>query len=403
MNAVGVGSPVLRAGVKFTLLCLAAVVSTALFPLIAAGPIEVAQAATEGPHAAAGCDGTVPSGSVIGMVATEDDGGYWIATNYGQVIACGDAPYLGDADTDLNAPIVGFAPTADDGGYYLVGSDGGLFAFGDAKFYGSLAGTPLNKPIVGMAVDATTGGYWLVASDGGIFGYNAPFLGSTGGVHLNEPIVGMATSDNGAGYWLVASDGGLFAYNAPFLGSTGAIRLNKPVVGMAVDDATGGYWLVASDGGIFAYGAPFLGSTGSIALSRPITGMEANSTGTGYRFVASDGGVFNYGSAFYGSAVEAPAVTQPPGSPPTCSVSLSSATPKEYMGETVTITSNIPSYQVLLAKVYTTLTAYIGGFSTDENGGAEIMLKITSAPVGSPAAIAVAIGPAFCDAEFTPM
>ena len=402
MNVAGGGSPVrwpneapsdtksigqmsqrtiLRAAGPIRLLSVASVVAAmAISPVLLAGRAGAAQTAPERAHIAGTCGGTVPSGTVIGMGATKDDGGYWIATNYGEVIACGDAPYLGDADTDLNAPIVGFTPTTDDGGYYLVASDGGLFAFGDATFHGSMGGTSLNQPIVGMTVDPATGGYWLVASDGGIFAYDAPFLGSTGAIHLNQPIVGMAASGNGVGYWLVASDGGIFAFDAPFLGSTGAIHLNQPIVGMAADQESAGYWLVASDGGIFAYGAPFLGSTGSISLNRPITGMEANSTGTGYRFVASDGGIFNYGSAFYGSAVEPPAVTQPPGSPPTCSVSLSSATPKEYMGETVTITSNIANYHVLLAKVYTNITVYIGGFSTDANGRAGIMLKITSAP-----------------------
>jgi hypothetical protein len=361
-----------------------------------------AQATPAQPHAMSTCNGVAPSGTVIGMEATSDDGGYWIATNYGEVIACGDAPYFGDADIDHNYPIVGFAAEPDDGGYYLAASNGGIFVFGDAPFDGSADQTPLNKPIIGMAVDSGTGGYWLVASDGGIFAFDAPFLGSTGSIHLNEPIVGIAASGNGTGYWLVASDGGIFAFNAPFLGSTGAIRLNQPVVGMAVDPGTGGYWLVASDGGIFSYGAPFLGSTGNITLNRPITGMEANSTGSGYRFVASDGGIFDYGSAFYGSVVEAPAITSPPGSPPTCSVSLSYPTPKEYMGETVTITSNVPNYQAVLAKVYTTGTSYDAGFSTDANGTLALMINITTAPIGQPARIAVAVGPAFCTATFTP-
>lgn len=320
-----------------------------------------AQATPAQPHAMSTCNGVAPSGTVIGMEATSDDGGYWIATNYGEVIACGDAPYFGDADIDHNYPIVGFAAEPDDDGYYLAASNGGIFVFGDAPFDGSADQTPLNKPIIGMAVDSGTGGYWLVASDGGIF-----------------------------------------AFNAPFLGSTGAIRLNQPVVGMAVDPGTGGYWLVASDGGIFSYGAPFLGSTGNITLNRPITGMEANSTGSGYRFVASDGGIFDYGSAFYGSVVEAPAITSPPGSPPTCSVSLSYPTPKEYMGETVTITSNVPNYQAVLAKVYTTGTSYDAGFSTDANGTLALMINITTAPIGQPARIAVAVGPAFCTATFTP-
>ena len=257
------------------------------------------------PHAGSTtCDGTLPTGTVVGLAATSSDGGYWIANKQGLVVACGDAPDFGNLPTAPVRPIVGIAATPDGGGYYLVGSDGGVFSFGDAHFQGSASEMTLNRPVVGIAVDRATGGYWLVASDGGIFAYNAPFYGSTGALKLNQPVVGIAESNRGTGYWLVASDGGIFAYNAPFYGSTGSIRLNKPVVGMAGDLASGGYWLVASDGGIFAYNALFYGSTGSIRLNKPVVGMEANVPGTGYRFVASDGGVFTYGtSGFFGSAV----------------------------------------------------------------------------------------------------
>jgi hypothetical protein len=257
------------------------------------------------PHAGSTtCDGTLPTGTVVGLAATSSDGGYWIANKQGLVVACGDAPDFGNLPTAPVRPIVGIAATPDGGGYYLVGSDGGVFSFGDAHFQGSTSEMALNRPVVGIAVDPATGGYWLVASDGGIFAYNAPFYGSTGALKLNQPVVGIAESNRGTGYWLVASDGGIFAYDAPFYGSTGSIRLNKPVVGMAGDLASGGYWLVASDGGIFAYNALFYGSTGSIRLNTPVVGMEANVPGTGYRFVGSDGGVFTYGtSGFFGSAV----------------------------------------------------------------------------------------------------
>ena len=263
------------------------------------------------PHAGSTtCDGTLPTGTVVGLAATSDDGGYWIANTQGFVVACGDAPDFGNVPTAPVRPIVGIAATPDGGGYYLVGSDGGVFSFGDAHFQGSTGGMSLNKPVVGIAVDPATGGYWLVASDGGVFAYNAPFYGSTGALRLNQPVVGIAEADGGSGYWLVASDGGIFAFNAPFYGSTGSIRLNEPVVGMGNDSASGGYWLVASDGGIFAYNAPFYGSTGSIRLNKPVVGMESNIAGTGYRFVASDGGVFRFGTAgFYGSAVVPPRPT----------------------------------------------------------------------------------------------
>ena len=215
-------------------------------------------------HSATSCSGYLATGTVVAMVATADDGGYWIANQAGQVVACGDAPDLG-----------------------------------------SLSG-PLARPVVGMAATPSGGGFYLVASDGGIFAFGAPFAGSTGALTLNRPVVGMAASPSGTGYWLVATDGGIFAFGVPYLGSMGAVPLNRPVVGMATDLATGGYWLVASDGGIFSYGAPFHGSTGSIALNLPIVGMEASPSGAGYRFVATDGGVFAFNTAFYGSAVAPP-------------------------------------------------------------------------------------------------
>ncbi len=202
------------------------------------------------------------SATVVGIAATSDGGGYWLARADGSVDTFGDAGFYGSmGGHPLNAPVVDLAPTADGKGYWLVGSDGGIFAFGDAKFHGSMGGHPLDAPIVGMAADDATGGYWLVGSDGGIFALDAPFRGSTGSIRLNQPVNGMAATPDGKGYWLVASDGAIFAFgDARFEGSTGAINLVAPIVGMTPDPQAGGYWLVGSDGGVFAFGAPFFGS-----------------------------------------------------------------------------------------------------------------------------------------------
>ena len=131
--------------------------------------------------------------------------------------------------------VVGMAATPDGGGYWLAASDGGVFSYGDAGFYGSAGGMPLNKPVVGMAATPDGGGYWLAASDGGVFSYgDAGFHGSAGGMPLNKPVVGMAETPESGGYWLDASDGGVFSYgDAGFYGSTGSLHLNQPVVGMA--------------------------------------------------------------------------------------------------------------------------------------------------------------------------
>ena len=207
--------------------------------------------------------GVALNAPIAHIVATPDGGGYWLVAADGGIFSFGDAKFFGSmGGVKLNAPVVDLAPTADGNGYWLVASDGGIFAFGDARFLGSMGGHPLDQPVVGMAPDNATGGYWLVASDGGIFSFGAPFFGSTGGHVLNQPVNGMAATANGGGYWFVASDGGIFSFgNAQFKGSTGGIRLNAPVVGMSDDPATGGYWLVAADGGIFTFGgAPFFGA-----------------------------------------------------------------------------------------------------------------------------------------------
>ena len=119
----------------------------------------------------------------------------------GGVFAFGDAAFMGSmASQPLNAPIVGIAATADNQGYFLAASDGGVFAFGDAQFQGSMSGKALTRPIVGVAVDGATFGYWLVGGDGGVFSFGSPFLGSTGALHLNAPVVGLAATADDLGY-----------------------------------------------------------------------------------------------------------------------------------------------------------------------------------------------------------
>ncbi|MHB1711482.1 MAG: hypothetical protein ACYCV7_08775 [Acidimicrobiales bacterium] len=64
---------------------------------------------------------SLPPGTVVGLAATNNGGGYWIASSAGLVDACGDA---GISDGELSSapanPIVGMAATPDGGGYWLV-------------------------------------------------------------------------------------------------------------------------------------------------------------------------------------------------------------------------------------------------------------------------------------------
>jgi hypothetical protein len=246
-----------------------------------------------------------PNGAaVVGMAATSDSGGYWLARADGSISAHGDAVDYGSmAGTALAAPVTSVVSTPDGKGYWMLGSDGGIFSFGDAGFYGSMGGQALNAPIVGLAPTADGRGYWLVGSDGGIFAFgDAAFYGSMGGHQLNAPVVAMAADNATGGYWMVGSDGGVFSFNAPFYGSTGGLRLNRPVVGVSPTASDSGYWFVASDGGIFAFGdAGFHGSAGNVTLNAPMVGMATDRSTGGYWMVGSDGGVFADDAPFLGA------------------------------------------------------------------------------------------------------
>ncbi|HEY5108082.1 MAG TPA: hypothetical protein VII96_00565 [Acidimicrobiales bacterium] len=242
--------------------------------------------------------------TAVGIAATPNGGGYWIAWSNGRVSDHGSAGNFGDASNlTLAAPVSHIVATPSGLGYWLVASDGGTFAYGDAGFFGSMGGTPLNRPVVDLAPTSDGKGYWLVASDGGIFAFgDANFHGSMGGQLLNRPVVGLAPDDATGGYWEVATDGGIFAFGAPFLGSTGNLRLNQPINGMSSTTDDGGYLFVASDGGIFAFGdAGFYGSAGNLALNAPVVGMALDPTTGGYWLLGADGGIFAYHCPFYGA------------------------------------------------------------------------------------------------------
>jgi hypothetical protein len=58
--------------------------------------------------------------------------------------------------TRLNAPVVGISATPNGTGYWLAAKDGGVFSFGTAPFEGSMGGTRLNAPVVGIATFASS-------------------------------------------------------------------------------------------------------------------------------------------------------------------------------------------------------------------------------------------------------
>jgi hypothetical protein len=274
--------------------------------VVAALGVAVVALVGSGLRAEAATPTAPPAVGAVGMAASRDGGGYWVAASYGDVLPFGSAANLGGpTNLALAAPLVSMARTASGNGYWLLGGDGGVFSYGDAPFAGSMGGKQLNQLVVAMAATPSGNGYWMVAGDGGVFTFgDAPFAGSMGDKQLNQPVVGMAPTSSGHGYWMVAGDGGVFALgDAGFFGSMGGTRLNRPIVAMAPTPSGNGYWMVASDGGIFSFGdAGFYGSLGGTRLNQPIIGMAARPGGDGYWLVARDGGIFSFGNApFRGS------------------------------------------------------------------------------------------------------
>ena len=114
---------------------------------------------------------------------TRDDGGYWLDASDGgvssSVIPSSTDPFPDSACIrrtrgcpTANAPIVGMVPTNDDGGYFMVASDGGVFAFGDAKFEGSCPAIgSCSGAAVAVMPDASGNGYWLVTATGNVYAF----------------------------------------------------------------------------------------------------------------------------------------------------------------------------------------------------------------------------------------
>ena len=81
------------------------------------------------------------------------------------MFAFGTAAFFGSLGAQtINAPIVGIAATPDGKGYWLAAADGGVFAFGTAPFRGSLGGQARYQRVIGIAATVTGKGYWLVSS-----------------------------------------------------------------------------------------------------------------------------------------------------------------------------------------------------------------------------------------------
>ena len=271
-----------------------------------------------------------PPSRFVGIAATPDGKGYWLAQSGGGVFAYGSARFYGSIPgrgIKLAAPIAAVAATPDGKGYWLASEDGGVFAFGDARFYGSLPARMIHPHavIVGISPTPDGKGYWLLGADGGVFAFGDARFYGTAGVGLAN--VAMSPTHDGKGYFVFRATGdrpaieGDAALPAAQLNQTGPTVMDALLSdGVATADG-GGDWEVGTDGGVFSYGdAHFYGSLPGVGISptAPIVGIAPGPGDRGYWLLGADGGVFAFGDAvFHGSAARsglswlAPALTLP--------------------------------------------------------------------------------------------
>ena len=153
------------------------------------------------------------SAKVAGIATDPATGGYWVATNRGNVFSFNAPWYRSEAGKKLPAPVAAIA--ADGAGYLLVTRAGHVYAF-HTKSHGSVT-RKLPSAVTGLAVDPVTGGYWITTSTGHVYNFNAPWYGSEAGKKLPAPVVAIVA--DGPGYLLVTAAGHVYAFHTTGYGS----------------------------------------------------------------------------------------------------------------------------------------------------------------------------------------
>jgi hypothetical protein len=212
--------------------------------------------------------GLVLQRPVVGIVPTKDDGGYWLDASDGGVFSFGDTQFYGSIPglglhpagsglpNSLNAPIVGMVPSNDDGGYFMVASDGGIFAFGDAHFAGSCPGIGgCSGAAVAVMPDASGNGYWLVTKTGSVYTFgDASYYGAPG--NTGSPVTSAVRTPNGGGYWILTANGTVYNYGdaGNYGDAASSFGGFNPATAIFTTSDGGGYWIASANGTVDQYG-----------------------------------------------------------------------------------------------------------------------------------------------------
>jgi hypothetical protein len=240
----------------------------------------------------------------VGIAATVDGQGYWVAQADGTVTAFGDATGYGSVaagKVSAASPIVGIARTYSGHGYWLVGSNGRVFPFGDARSYPpSAADRPLAAPVTGIAATSDGRGYWLLAADGHVQAFGDARLEGFPNSYF-APYDSIVARPAGGYIVTAASNEADFAYpGGNVLGGGLGTALAATIVGAAVTPSGNGTWETGLDGGVVTIGdAAYYGSVPgeSVVLSAPVRAIAGSPDGRGYWLLGADGTIYPFGDA----------------------------------------------------------------------------------------------------------
>ena len=160
-----------------------------------------------------------PAARLVAVASVSTHNGLLAVDATGAVLAAGHARALGGISRLGHAPVVGITATPDGKGYWVAGRDGGVFAFGDARFYGSMGGVKLQGAVAGVASTPDGRGYWLVGADGGIFSFGDAHYSGNGlwtppaypknlfTVAPGPTVAVVAAPGSRPGYWTLGNTG----------------------------------------------------------------------------------------------------------------------------------------------------------------------------------------------------
>jgi hypothetical protein len=161
---------------------------------------------------AIGFEGTQSLDSAITSAVCTSDHGILLALANGSVKALGTAEFLGSAlDLNLDNPIVNIALSKN--GYWLLSQSGRVINCGDTQFLGSATEAVVehNSNAVSIAAHPAGDGYWIALSDGFVVTYGRSiFYGRV--EDPVSPIVSVIATHDGNGYWLIDATGNVFPF-----------------------------------------------------------------------------------------------------------------------------------------------------------------------------------------------